>query len=1741
MTDRLYLWDLLRKLVFGLLGVTAAMLFWVLAACFLLLNLLVPWHRLWRHIGIWNLAMHRFIMRKRNLYDTSLLPTRPPRPDPRTWPWNPSYRTARTADGTFNDLQDPLMGSAGTRFARNFPLKRLNDLFKEQVADRSQNLLSPNPRNISRTLLTRDRFRPASSLNLFAAAWIQFQVHDWVNHRRRPPNPAGQTFPPRENTLPPVELDPEDNWSGRSPDQTTMVIRDTLPDDTVDRTSSDFDPGGKFEGLRDFPVYRNSETHWWDGSQLYGSSLDKQMLLREGDESGKLHTVDRSLPPDDTQNGIDLTGFNDNWWAGLNLIHTLFALEHNAICDRLKMAYPHWRGERLFQTARLINTALIAKIHTVEWTPAVLGHPTLYLGMRANWWGILTQRFTKIIGRLRILRDLQEEVTGIPASEQDHHASPFYLTEEFVSVYRMHPLIPDDYRIYDLHTDELKIACRFQDLQGNQTRNFVQQSGVTNLLYSFGVAHPGAVTLNNFPRALQNLRRTREDGYTFPAPGEALDLGTIDIMRDRERAIPRYNNFRRMLMMSPCISYSRLVGVPILKWFSGLTNRQIEERKTWVRQLKRWYPNKEDLDLMVGLHAEELPKGFGFSDTAFRIFVLMAPRRLKSDRFITTDFNADVYTPVGMEWVEHNDFKTVLLRHYPDLAPALDDIKNAFTPWQRTERPSPEPVDPNPAAADPRPDMRRVSIFQMPIFGGAFIGWLVGAGVGAAASPEGFTTGQFLQSLGTGSAAHGTAIGAILGGACLATLYMVSYLATREFTLREQMQTAAGVGAPIGWILGAVVYTLIRGSTFGGVWEVMTTVISALETKAAFLGALLGIVLGYVRAQRPAGVILGASIGWIMGAVAFLWLRQVSFVPLKQDLLPLFEALAEPEALIAAFCGAAVAIIYAGRQSLRTVFSGSGMVKYLSRSAYGFLFGALGGGVIGFIVGVILSLAENFWPFTEVLTMVAGAIAIVAAATVLRDAVVRSKHQLRDGFLLGALAAIIIGGLPLVLIEIVGGFFPIIERGLTVLDIVSFHLVGGVVIGAAAGLILAMSGWVAIAAACGWLFGTVAHLIFNHEIQLFEALLSDQAETGLVLGTLVGFSTTFVLVRDWTWAVIWGLRGTVLGLSAGVILSLLKKASNEGFCSLIWAASTSRSALWGGLIFALFVGSVWMVRTAEVTWGIRGLFWRLFCWVKFIGNRPVPIPPPRRRWWWKQAVRIKFLAEKHAKLARQRGSSLENFLNCVKSRLDACLHRSQAMKALDRIPDVQFSDRFDIPITNIRVSKSVAPDERAGLKEFFSQIQVRLTATFSPMQPDHPLPAISADPFKAIRNAYSFLQRRAFDPPELPPDYEGSPDLGSLAVKGPYACYTERIDDLLYLWDFRALEDYACHKGLYRLGARVGFSHDPVTGRLTPCFIESILGTSKPGDPNWQLAKKLALCTATTHLSLVRHFNWVHLAGSEPLALATRNRLSSDHPICRLLWPHIYGTQQSNYMVTRVQMTQHGDFEEIFSFTYEEMCRLFSQTFSTYTILINDPSLDARARGIAKRGGRQRQVSLNTPTQNNLRQLFAVFLKHCRRYIAAYYPTDARLQEDREIETWLQDMKHLVRNGLELPGDRLTRASLSRLIARLIYMVTVQHEMAGTSLWNYQLWTHRQPVRVYTNGRREPLDVYQRLINANFNLNVSRRSLMDDFSYLALDDRGAVAFTRFRHDLHQLQATMEKDPWEVWKIYPAMLEANINA
>jgi hypothetical protein len=65
----------------------------------------------------------------------------------------------------------------------------------------------------------------------------------------------------------------------------------------------------------------------------------------------------------------------------------------------------------------------------------------------------------------------------------------------------------------------------------------------------------------------------------------------------------------------------------------------------------------------------------------------MASGRLNSDRFFTTDYTPEVYTPTGMKWIEDNGFASVLLRHFPKLGTSLRGVKNPFAPWSAVQAP----------------------------------------------------------------------------------------------------------------------------------------------------------------------------------------------------------------------------------------------------------------------------------------------------------------------------------------------------------------------------------------------------------------------------------------------------------------------------------------------------------------------------------------------------------------------------------------------------------------------------------------------------------------------------------------------------------------------------------------------------------------------------------------------------------------------------------------------------------------------------------------------------------------------------------------------------------------------------------------------------------------------------------------------------------------------------------------------
>jgi hypothetical protein len=172
------------------------------------------WDRLPLPLSLLALIGLRDALREDNLYDT--YQGRPPEAGKRS---PAEYLTVRTVDGSYNALSQPSMGMAQTRFGRNVPLEASR-------AEEPPDLLDPNPRSVSHELLVRHEFKPATTLNLLAAAWLQFQTRDWFSHGTDPDRLIDVPTPRRPAPRPPA------------PSSTPRPTGGTAPRSTAARSSS---------------------------------------------------------------------------------------------------------------------------------------------------------------------------------------------------------------------------------------------------------------------------------------------------------------------------------------------------------------------------------------------------------------------------------------------------------------------------------------------------------------------------------------------------------------------------------------------------------------------------------------------------------------------------------------------------------------------------------------------------------------------------------------------------------------------------------------------------------------------------------------------------------------------------------------------------------------------------------------------------------------------------------------------------------------------------------------------------------------------------------------------------------------------------------------------------------------------------------------------------------------------------------------------------------------------------------------------------------------------------------------------------------------------------------------------------------------------------------------------------------------------------------------------------------------
>ncbi|KAA3454929.1 Peroxidase [Gossypium australe] len=379
------------------------------------------WHRLPVLIGLFYMGIRRHLHQRYNLMEVGS-GSKSGSATGRTY--DTKEFCYRTADGKCNHPNNHVIGSRGTFFGRNMLPFSSN-----------YGLMDPHPSVVATKLLARKKFiDTGEQFNMIATSWIQFMIHDWIDHLEDTQQ-VNQFILPLNLTLYSTSQAPIYDKTNQGSEICAEL-----------RAPHEIASACPLKSFKFFKTKRIStgEPDMKDGSVIYGNNEEGMRGVRAFKE-GKLRIGGDGLLEHD-EKWIPISGDVRNCWAGFSLLQALFVREHNAVCDTLKEHYPDLDDEKLYRYARLVTSAVIAKIHTIDWTVELLKTDTLLAGMRVNWYGLLGKRFKDLFGH--ICGPVLSGLVGL--RKPNDHGVPYSLTEEFSSVYKMHSLLPDKVILRDI-------------------------------------------------------------------------------------------------------------------------------------------------------------------------------------------------------------------------------------------------------------------------------------------------------------------------------------------------------------------------------------------------------------------------------------------------------------------------------------------------------------------------------------------------------------------------------------------------------------------------------------------------------------------------------------------------------------------------------------------------------------------------------------------------------------------------------------------------------------------------------------------------------------------------------------------------------------------------------------------------------------------------------------------------------------------------------------------------------------------------------------------------------------------------------------------------------------------------------------------------------------------------------------------------------------------------------------------
>ena len=488
---------------------------------------------------------------------TQAQPQPRPLPPPPVPPAGVAYRAI---DGSGNNPANAALNTVGAAFSR-IGAARFGDGVRSLRSD------LPNPRTISNLVVDGSgEVANKEGLSGMMYAWGQFIDHDINLTLSDEVTHIDIAIPAGDSTL-----------SGSIP--LTRAVIDPLT------------------GVAGAPATAvNNVTGWLDASMVYGSDATTAASLRGAD--GRLVTsAGNNLPIVEGAYAAGDIRVAEN--PDLTALHTLFLREHNRQVGLLQAAHPDWTGDQLYNQARAIVTAEIARITYNEFLPHLLGAKAIkpYQGYRPNVDARLTEEFAGAAFRLG------HSIVSANLEKTDEQGNP------------------------------LADAVTLKDAFFQDPADFAADGGAAGLLRHLTNDLSNALDVH----IVDDLRN-----FLF-GPSAGLDLAAINIQRGRDLGLGTLNETRQALGLSPYQSFS-----------------QITSDAATAAALQAAYGSIDNVELWIGGLAEDHLPGAMVGQT-FGLIVAKQFQNLRDgDRFW---YQNQGFDPATLRDIESTTLSSLILKN----------------------------------------------------------------------------------------------------------------------------------------------------------------------------------------------------------------------------------------------------------------------------------------------------------------------------------------------------------------------------------------------------------------------------------------------------------------------------------------------------------------------------------------------------------------------------------------------------------------------------------------------------------------------------------------------------------------------------------------------------------------------------------------------------------------------------------------------------------------------------------------------------------------------------------------------------------------------------------------------------------------------------------------------------------------------------------------------------------------------